>query len=244
MHDTTATKVAKHDTYWFLETAGNLFLWAMGGLGIAGDQRVPKTGPVLYVSNHASFLDPVAIGVASPRRVVFMAKAELFKNHLIGWLLDGVDTFPVRRGEPDRAAFKTTLEMLADERAVCIFPEGTRSPDGNLMGAEQGAAVFALKTGCPVVPVYVDGSHQVWGAGKGLHRGRIVVYYGDPFTLDKGMDREIAGARLMEAIAEVRDTRENQRVRLVPPHRFCKAVEGNRFKVRPKASGAGKSAGI
>ncbi|MFM7321835.1 MAG: lysophospholipid acyltransferase family protein [Armatimonadota bacterium] len=241
MDDAAPAKEPKHDTYWLLETAGNCFLWLMGGLAIAGDHRVPKTGAVLYVSNHASFLDPVAIGVASPRRVVFMAKAELFKHRILAWLLDGVDTFPVRRGEPDRAAFKTTLDMLADGRAVCIFPEGTRSPDGNLMAAEQGAAVFALKTGCPVVPVYVDGSHRVWGAGKGLRRGRIAVHYGDPFTLDKGMDREAAGARLMEAIAAVRDARERDPLRAVPPHRFRKPVEGHRFKpvakstVRPKS---------
>lgn len=223
-------RTPKHDTYCFLETAGNLFLWSMGGLGVAGEHRVPSSGSVLYVSNHASFLDPVAIGVASPRRVVFMAKAELFKNRLLGWLLDGVDTFPVRRGEADRNAVKTTLDMLADNRAVCIFPEGTRSPDGNLMHPEAGAAVFALKTGCTVVPVYVQGSFHVWGAGKPLRRGRIVVHFGDPFTLDRKMDRELAGERLMEEIGKVRDSIGNDPVHAIPPHRFRKPVEGNRFR--------------
>jgi len=230
MAEVVGKRMPKHDTYWLLETAGNCFLWMMGGLAIAGDHRVPATGAVLYVSNHASFLDPVAIGVASPRRVVFMAKAELFRNRVLAWLLDGVDTFPVRRGEADRLAFKTTLDMLADGRAVCIFPEGTRSPDGALMPAEQGAAVFAVKTGCPVVPVFVEGSHRVWGAGKGLRRGRIVVHYGDPFTLEKGMDRDMAGARLMEAIAGVRDARGRDAVRSIPPHWFRKPVEGNRWR--------------
>jgi 1-acyl-sn-glycerol-3-phosphate acyltransferase len=220
----------KHDTYCFLETAGNLFLWAMGGLAVAGDHRVPKTGAVLYVSNHASYLDPVAIGVASPRRVVFMAKAELFKNRLLGWLLDGVDTFPVRRGEADRAAFKNTLDMLADNRAVCIFPEGTRSPDGTLQHPEAGAAVFALKTGCPVVPVYVEGSYQVMGPRRGLHRGRIIVHFGDPFTLDRKLDREVAGRQLMEAIAAARDQIGRDPVRTIAPHRFRKPIEGNRIR--------------
>ena len=226
----------KHDTYCFLETAGNLFLWTMGGLRVAGDHRVPASGAVLYVSNHVSFLDPVAIGVASPRRVVFMAKAELFRNRLLGWLLDGVDTFPVRRGEADRGAFKNTLDMLADQRVVCIFPEGTRSPDGTLQKPEPGAAVFALKTGCPVVPVYVEGTFQVLGAGKPLRRGKVTVHFGDPFTLDRRMDREAAGDRMMDAIAQVRDAIGRDTARNIPPHRFRKPVEGHRVRRAPRAN--------
>lgn len=224
------TPTPKHDTYWFLETAGNLFLWSMGGLFVSGEDRVPATGAVLLVSNHVSYLDPVAIGVASPRRVVFMAKAELFRNRLVGWLLDGVDCFPVRRGEADRHAFKNTLDMLSDHRVVCIFPEGTRSLDGQLTEAEPGAAVFALRTGVPVVPVYVDGSFGVLGAGRRLHRGRVTVHFGDPFTLPRGMDREEAGRRLMEEIARVRDDAPTRASRPVPPHRFTKPVEGTRLR--------------
>lgn len=220
----------KHDTYRFLETAGNLFLWSMGGLFVSGEEKVPPTGAVILVSNHVSYLDPVAIGVASPRRVVFMAKAELFQKRWLGWLLDGVDCFPVRRGEADRAAFKNTLEMLADQRVVCIFPEGTRSPDGELHDPEPGAALFALKTGAPVVPVYVEGTYAVMGTGKGLHRGRVCVHFGDPFTLARTMDREEAGRRMMEEIGKVRDVCASRVRRPIPPHRFTKPVEGHRFR--------------
>lgn len=220
----------KHDTYWLLESAGNLFLWAMGGLFVRGTERVPKDGPVLLVSNHSSYLDPVCLGVVSPRRVVFMAKAELFKNKVLGYLLDGVDCFPVKRGEADRHAFKLTLQMLADNRMVCIFPEGTRSEDGSLGEAEPGAALFAIKTGCPVVPVYVEGTNEVLGPHKRLRRGRVTATFGEPFTIERNADREEAGRRLMAEIARVRDTLRVGPATPVPPHWFRKPVEGHRYR--------------
>lgn len=220
----------KHDTYWLLESAGNLFLWAMGGLFVRGTERVPKDGPVLLVSNHSSYLDPVCLGVVSPRRVVFMAKSELFDNKVLGYLLDGVDCFPVRRGEADRHAFKKTLDMLADNRVVCIFPEGTRSKDGSLGEAEPGAALFAIKTGCPVVPVYVEGTRTVLGPGTGLHRGRVTATFGEPFRIERSADREAAGRRLMDQIALVRDSLCVGPATPVPPHWFRKPVEGHRFR--------------
>jgi 1-acyl-sn-glycerol-3-phosphate acyltransferase len=218
------------DTYAILETGGNLFIHAFGGLFVQGEANVPTTGPVLMVSNHSSYLDPVAIGVASPRRVVFMAKAELFDNAVVGYFLRGVDSFPVRRGAADRAAFKTTMAMLQDGRVVCIFPEGTRSSDGNLMEAEPGAALFATRTGCPVVPVYVSGSNKMLTLGGKIKTGKILVTFGEPFTLPRSLDREEGGRRLMDAIARTRDEIQTPRfpVRQIGPHWFRKPLEGSR----------------
>ena len=118
--------VVPTDTYWILKR-GTLFLlrpWAK--FYVQGAENVPKEGAVLCVSNHTSYLDPVAIGNVSPRRVVFMGKAELFHNRILNWLLRGVDGFPVKRGEADMTAFKTALGFLKAGRLVCIFPEGTR----------------------------------------------------------------------------------------------------------------------
>jgi 1-acyl-sn-glycerol-3-phosphate acyltransferase len=218
------------DTYWLLEGVSLLFLTAMGGLFVRGEENVPATGPVLCVSNHVSYLDPVAIGDASPRRVVFMAKAPLFDIKPLGLLLRGVDSFPVHRGEIDRAAFKRTLEMLGEGRVVCIFPEGTRSPDGNLLPAEAGAAVFAMKTGCPVVPVFAEGTNDVLDQRGKVHRGRITVNFGKPFTIDRKVEREVAAARLMEEIARTRDDGKGQSSRKISPHWIKKPREGSRLK--------------
>ena len=219
------------DTYWLLEGVSLWLLNLLGGLFVQGEENVPKTGTVLFVSNHVSYLDPVAIGDASPRRVVFMAKAQLFDIKPLGFLLRGVDSFPVRRGEADRSAFKQTLEMLGEGRVVCIFPEGTRAPDSHtLLPAESGAGVFAIKTGCPVVPVYVRGSNEMLDRKGRLHRGRITVAFGEPFTLGRKTDRDEAGIRLMEEIARVRDLYADEPSQRIWPHWIRKPREGSRAK--------------
>jgi 1-acyl-sn-glycerol-3-phosphate acyltransferase len=222
------------DTYWLLEGATLLVFHLLGGLYVKGEENVPVSGPVLCVANHISYLDPPAIGDASPRRVVFMAKHELFAVKGLGWLLRGVDAFPVKRGEADRTAFKNTLAMLAEERVVCIFPEGGRQAGGALGVAEPGAALFALKTGCPVVPVYVEGTNRALDERGRLHRARVTVTFGKPFTFPKGRaDRETldaAGRELMAAIARTRDEMAAGPARRIWPHWIKKPREGSRKK--------------
>jgi 1-acyl-sn-glycerol-3-phosphate acyltransferase len=215
------------DTYWLLEGATLWLFETLGGLYVQGTENVPATGPVLLVSNHTSYLDPVAIGDASPRRVVFMAKAELFENRLLNYLLRGVDSFPVRRGEADRAAFRTTLKMLEEGRVVCIFPSGTRSPIGEIGEAEPGAALFAVKTGCPVVPVYVSGTNDMMDRKGKFHRAKVTVAFGEPFTLSKGMEKD-GGKRMMEEIAKTRNAFVSAPARRIRPHWIKKTREGSR----------------
>ena len=204
MSDETA--VAHTDTYWILKRGTLVLLRPWATFYRQGEENVPKEGAVLYVSNHTSYLDPVAIGNVSPRRVVFMGKAELFHNKIINWLLRGVDGFPVKRGEPDMTAFKTALRYLKTDRVVCVFPEGTREDSEEKLGMpEPGAATFAIKTGCCVVPVFVSGASRVLGKKGGLRRGKITVAFGEPFTLPKNADREAAASELMEAIARTRE---------------------------------------
>ncbi len=224
------------DTYWLLEGVTLFVFHLLGGLYVRGEENVPGSGPALCVANHISYLDPPAIGDAARRRVVFMAKHELFQIKGLGWLLRGVDAFPVKRGEADRGAFKNTLAMLAEERVVCIFPEGGRQPEGLLGAAEPGAALFALKTGCPVVPVYVEGTNRALDERGRLHRARVTVTFGKPFTFPKGKaDRETldaAGRELMAAIARTRDDRASAPARRIWPRWFKKPREGSRKKPR------------
>ncbi len=230
---------ATPDTYWLLQGVTLAVMNVLGGLFVKGEGNVPKTGPVLLVSNHVSYLDPVSIGDASPRRVVFMAKHELFQIKPLGFLLRGVDSFPVRRGEPDRGAFKNTLAMLEEGRVVCIFPEGKRMTEGTLGEAESGAAVFALKTGCPIVPVYVDGTNKMLDHKGRLRRARVTVAFGKPFTFPKGRANrealEAAGRELMAAIARTRDEMANVPARRIRPHWIRKPREGSRARAHPQS---------
>jgi 1-acyl-sn-glycerol-3-phosphate acyltransferase len=109
---------------------------------VTGAENIPATGAVLLVSNHRSNLDPVFVGAVFPRQVHFMAKSELWKFKPLGRLIDLLGTFPVNRGEADRAAVKRALDTLAAGAVVGMFPEGHRQKAGTLGDA----------TGCPFSP--------------------------------------------------------------------------------------------
>ena len=122
-----------------------------------GREHVPPGG-VILASNHRSFLDPFVIGCCVRRPIFFVAKRELFRNPLLGWLLNCMGAFPVRRGQSDEESVKTALALLASGEAVVVFPEGTRILNGSLGRPKRGVGRLALQSGAPVVPVAVTGS--------------------------------------------------------------------------------------
>jgi 1-acyl-sn-glycerol-3-phosphate acyltransferase len=132
-------------------------------------ERVPAEGPVVMVANHRSFVDPFAVGLGlSWRRPVhFMAKAEMFKQPL-KTLLVVLNSFPVKRGGADRAAIRQAMTLLAENRILGMFPEGTRVHEGEVAEAQAGAAFLSLKTGSKIVPVGMVGTEKVMRPGKKL----------------------------------------------------------------------------
>lgn len=178
--------------------------WRKRWVGIA---NVPEGGFVL-AANHVSSLDPFILGMPlwRPRRVRYMAKAELFTPWL-GWAMRAIGTFPVRRGEADADALRTALDLLAQGEIVGMFPEGTRAKKGLRKKFEAkphtGTARIALTAGVPLVPAAVAGTERL------LRLGRVSVAYGKPIPLDDlaGLPRrraaEIGTERLMAAIAEL-----------------------------------------
>ena len=124
-----------------------------------GRRHIPK-GAVILASNHRSFLDPFLVGLCARGPVYFMAKKELFRNPLQGWLLNRLGAFPVRRGESDAEAVRTALGLLERGRAIVIFPEGTRIRSGSLARPKSGVGRFALASGAPVVPIAVVGTER------------------------------------------------------------------------------------
>ena len=160
-------------------------LW---GLRAEGVEHVPRTGPFIVVSNHCSNLDPPFIGWATGhqvgRVVHFMAKIEMRSWFFIGWLATQSGTFFVRRGEGDRNAQRFSLETLAAGRPIAIFAEGTRSRNGHLKEFKSGAAFLAIRSGAPVLPVAIAGSHRLFPDGSRIpHATRLTVRVGEPFSL-------------------------------------------------------------
>lgn len=164
--------------------------------------RLPAEGPVLIVANHASYLDPVVIGLAAGRPVRFMAKEQLFKIFGLGWIIRRLHSFPVKRDEFDRRAIHTALTALADGEVVGIFPQGTRQKDG-VTEAFPGAAMIAFKSGATVVPVAISGTEKVMPDGARFPRWpRIVVSFGEPIKPDTGGDKKEVIARLTDRIVD------------------------------------------
>jgi len=179
-------------------------------LEVQGREHVPTTGPVLIVSNHVSVLDPPLVGGASPRMLYFLAKEELFAVPLLGRFLHALNARPVKRDGSDGRALKMALKLLSENRAILLFPEGTRGVEGRLGEGRPGAGMLAIMSGAAVVPVHISGSGRALPPGHALPRfHRIRVRFGPPLVFKRAADerrkeqyRE-ATNEMMRAIAQL-----------------------------------------
>ncbi|NLN19757.1 MAG: 1-acyl-sn-glycerol-3-phosphate acyltransferase [Firmicutes bacterium] len=175
---------------------------------VEGREHVPKTGPFVLAANHVSYIDPVVLGVACPRPIHFMAKAELFRIPVLGFLIRELGAFPVQRGAADRSAIRRALRILNDGGVVGVFPEGTRNRRGEVLNPQGGAALIALKAGVPVLPAAIWGTANIDGPLHLPKPVRVGVRFGElidlgrPETVDrKGVDE--ASMRIMSKIREL-----------------------------------------
>lgn len=162
---------------------------------VEGLGNIPPEGGVIICGNHFNARDPIIVGITITRPVSYMAKQELFENKFFAFILKGIGVFPVKRGTPDRAALKKSIDVLQSGTCFGIFPEGTRNKTGKLAKAEPGAAYLALKSGAPVIPVGISSKYKLFGP--------ILIRYGKPVNLDPFRDGKLTSEALEAASAAI-----------------------------------------
>jgi 1-acyl-sn-glycerol-3-phosphate acyltransferase len=164
----------------FLYDCAKYTFWATFGtiwrMRVHGTQNMPRTGPVIVASNHISYFDPPVLGTASPRRIQYMAKEELFSIPLLGPAIRAVGAYPVDREGSATAAIKRSVEVLREGGVIGIFPEGSRNLTGTA-AARGGVALLASLGKAPVVPA------RLVGTGQAKRLAQFHVYFGRPLSL-------------------------------------------------------------
>lgn len=178
-------------------------------------ERFPKTGGFLLLSNHQSHLDPPLVGLGVPRRVNYLARDTLFKNKFFAWLIRSLDAIPIDREGLGLSGLKETMRRLKRGEIVLLFPEGTRSPDGELQPLKPGFSALVQRTGVPLVPVGIDGAFDAWPRKAKFPRpGKVCVVVGEPIsaeeakTLDDRALVALVDERLRACHAEARARRK------------------------------------
>jgi len=164
-------------------------------------------GPVILAANHQSFLDPPLAGSVSDRGIYFLARRSLLDGWFMGWILPRLNVVPVdSEGGKDRTALKALIRILRAGQGTLVFPEGQRTPDGQLQPALPGLGLVIAKTLAPVVPMRILGTFEAWPIHEKWPRpGRVTIIVGEPIyftSQDVGAGGKEAYQRLSDRVMD------------------------------------------
>jgi 1-acyl-sn-glycerol-3-phosphate acyltransferase len=176
-----------------------------------GQENIIEKGPAIMAANHQSYLDPPLVGITCRNELYFLARKTLFEKKVLGSLISRVNAMPVDLARGDLVAVRTIINLLKEGHRTVIFPEGTRSLDGNIQQARPGIGMIIAKTLVPVVPIRIFGSFEAWPKGGKIRPHPVTVVVGKPMRFVKedfgGNNRESyqkISERVLAAIAAIR----------------------------------------
>jgi 1-acyl-sn-glycerol-3-phosphate acyltransferase len=188
-----------------------------------GRRRFPRRGPVLIIANHQSFFDPIALTLACPRRLLFLARKSLFKPPWFGWFITSLGGVPMDQEGVAKEGLKAILRHLGAGAAVVVFPEGTRTEDGELSPLKPGVQLLMKRTQAPIVPMGIAGAFEAlpyWRKVPTLSplflpagKSTIAVWVGEPLDAGRFVDlpRQQLVAELTAQLQTVKDRAERLR---------------------------------
>jgi len=186
-----------------------LFARLVFSLRVVHPERMIESGPLLLAVNHSSYFDPPLAGICSRRGVYYLARKSLLKWPFFGPLFPAMNVIPVERDGNDMSALREVIKKVKEGNGVVLFPEGTRSKDGNLQPARAGIGLVIAKTRAPVLPMRIFGAFDAFPKGSNRMRlTKITVVIGEPiYFTDQEIDAggrdtyQRLSERVMEAIS-------------------------------------------
>jgi 1-acyl-sn-glycerol-3-phosphate acyltransferase len=204
--------------YYFLKFWAQILFAVFFKLRVIGRENVPLTGGALLATNHQSYIDPPIVGVGLTRKIHFMARKSLFDRFApFGWLISRLNAFPVERDRGDVGAVREALRRLNSGAAIVVFPEGTRTLNGDIGSLKPGIFVIAGRAGVPIVPTVIDGAFESWPRWRKTPRPYpIIVAFGEPIVperFDNDADAMAAACRerMLTLQSKIRESRKGIR---------------------------------
>lgn len=200
-------------TYYLTQYMISFMAAVVWRLHVLHKDRWPSKGGALLCANHQSYLDPPLIGASCPGRMNYLARKTLFDHPAIGWVIGWLEAIPLEREGLGIGGIKEALRRLQGGEVVLIFPEGTRSADGELQLLQPGFCALARRGRVPIVPLAIDGPFKVWPRHKKLPGlARITISVGEAIsleTIESSTDAELVArvtAGIRSALEEARAT--------------------------------------
>jgi len=190
--------------YSILRALANLIFKLLFRFKVTGRENLPKSGGFILASNHASYLDPIAVGIASFRKLNYMARHDLFFHPWFSWLLTHINVFAVRRNTADVAALKEAMRRVKNGEALLLFPEGRRMVNGGSVDPEAGIGFLAAKLDVPVIPVFVKGTEKALPKGaKFIRPAKVSVQIGKQIFIERRLPYHDIARMIMESIRKL-----------------------------------------